>query len=364
VSRFLATAVSALVLPLPSHATLVADRAQALTLAEQGLAQTQGGWWDAKAGWYRDQTIPGSGVATLWSSYPALELTAAVAIADPTPENKAAVDTLFGEAEAFWDPTLGAGSGGVSYLPGLRYTGVSYFDDAGWWGIAYLDAYRATGKTRWLSDAGRALSYIDAFGWDKVSGGMWWDSGHGKKTSEPLAAATLIAATLYRIQHRPYYLTLAKKYLAWADANTLNHAQGDLYGRNATDGTVMDYVEGMMVSAHAQLCAGTGQQTWCDQAENIARASLTQFPLLADWEPQSDVIYLRGLLDLYASDRDSQWYAVAYANEQAAVANARDDSGLWSRMWDGRWASYGALFTQAGTLELLAWVAATQPPGS
>jgi uncharacterized protein YyaL (SSP411 family) len=351
-------ALVALALPLPSHATLVADRASFGQLAEQGLVQTTKTFWNARASWYGDNWGPNPPVATLWSSYPVLELATANAIADPTPANKQTVDAIFKQAEAFWDPTIN-GTGGVSYLYGLRYTGNAYLDDAGWWGVSYLDAYRATGNTRWLWDAGRALAYIDRYGWDKVAGGMWWDTGQNYKTSEPLAAATLIAATLYRIQHKVYYLNLAKKYLVWADTKTLVHG---LYGRSATDATVMDYVEGMMISAHVELCAATKQQSWCDQAEDLAKASLAAFPLFATWAPETDVVYLRGLLDLYASDGNPDWYAVAYLNGQRAASNARDENGFWSRAWSGGYASQGSLLTQAGTLELFGWLAATPPP--
>ena len=43
-------------------------------------------------------------------------------------------------------------------------------------------------------------------------------------------------------------------------------------------------------------CAATKQKSWCDQAEAIAEASLQRFPLLADWTPETDVVYLRSLL--------------------------------------------------------------------
>ena len=360
-SGSLAAVVAALVLPLPSHATLVSDQAQFQQLAEQGLAQTRQYWWNAQAGWYMGRRNGDPPVASLWSSYPLLELVDAIAIADPTPANKAFVNTTFSQAEGFWDPTI-EGTGGVTWLWGLRNTGNAYFDDAGWWGLAYLDAYRATGKTRWLWDAGRVLTYLMRYGWDPKSGGMWWDVTHEHKTSEPLGAATLIAASLYRIQHKKYFLDTAKRLLAWADTYTRNPAAGDLYGRSATDGTVMDYVEGMMVAAHVELCRATGQKAYCNEAEQLAQASIEQFPLLADWAPETDVVYLRWMLDLYTYDKNPTWYALAYTNAEHAEANARDADGFWSLRWDGSTTIDQTLYTQTATLELFAWLAATPPP--
>jgi uncharacterized protein YyaL (SSP411 family) len=354
------TAVAANPGPLPSRARLLSDRETFLRVAEQGVAQTRRLWWNPDTGWYAQRINRDPPLASTWGMYPLFEAINAVAIANPTKANKQVVEDFARRAEAYWDPTIANGAGGVSWLWGLRNTGNGYFDDAGWWGVSYLDAYRATGTKRWLWDAGRALSYIDRFGWDKTAGGMWWDGGHDHKTSEPLAAATLIAATLYRYQHKQYYLALAKKYLAWADAKTL--ARGGLYGRSATDGTVMDYVEGMMIAAHVELCRATGQKAWCNRAEELAHASLDAFPLLADWAPETDIVYLRWLLDLYAQDHDQSWYALAYANAKRAEANARDDRGYWSLRWDGSWTQPALLYTQAATVELFAWLAATPPP--
>jgi uncharacterized protein YyaL (SSP411 family) len=205
---------------------------------------------------------------------------------------------------------------------------------------------------------------MDHYGWDTKNGGMWWDTGTNYKTSEPLAAATLLAATLYRVQHKAYYLNLATKYLAWADAKTRNPQAGNLYGRSATDGTVMDYVEGMMIAAHVQLCLATKQHSYCDAAESLAKASLEHFPVLHPWVPEADTIYIQGLLVLSAVDGDPTWYAVAYANAEAAKDDARDDTGWWSKDWWGDWADPGVLFTPAATLELFAWMAATPPPAS
>ncbi len=349
---------------LPSHAKVVADRAAFRSLAEQGLVQTKQLWWNPQLGWYNDRTddqdhLP---LATLWSAYPLFEATNAVAVAHPTAANKAAVTTFASYAEKYWDPNIGK-TGAYIYYPTVKDPGWdAYLDDNGWWGLAFLDAYRATGNKRWLKDAQKALVFMDRYGWDKRAGGMWWDVDQHKKTSEGLAAATLIAAKLYVLTHKPSYLALAKKYLAWANAKTRNPAQHNLYGRSDTDGTVMNYVEAMFVAAHVELCVGTKQKSYCAKAEQLANASLQEFPVDADWAPETDSIYLRWMLDLYEQDHNPRWYALVYRNAQRAVASARDDQGLWSLRWDGTWTKPGMLRTQAGTLSLLAWTAAVKPP--
>jgi uncharacterized protein YyaL (SSP411 family) len=351
--------------PLPSKATLTADRASFIQLAEQGLKQTKQLWWNSDLGWYDDRIddtdrLP---LATLWSAYPLFEATNAVAIAHPTAANKAAVNAFAAKATKYWDPDI-QGTGGFAYYYTARGAWNAYFDDNGWWGLAFLDAYRATGNKAWLTQANRALQFMDRYGWDSLTGGgMWWDTDHHHKTSEPLAAGTLIAATLYRYTHKPAYLQTAKKYLAWANAKTIEKKSG-LYGRSATDKTVMNYVEGMMVAAHTELCAGTKVQTYCTKARQLANASLNRFPIDADWAPETDAVYLRWMLRLYEQDGNPRWYALVYRNAKRAVASARGDQGLWSERWDGTWSKPGLLRTQGGTLCLLAWMAAVKPPAT
>jgi uncharacterized protein YyaL (SSP411 family) len=349
---------------LPSHRQVLADRATFLQLARQGLKQTRQLWWNADKGWYDDRLndddhLP---LATLWSAYGLFEATNAVAIADPTAANKRAVTAFASYAEKYWDPNIGK-TGAYVYYPTVTDAGWdAYMDDNAWWGLAFLDAYRATGNTRWVGDARRALAFMDRYGWDAKNGGMWWDVDQHKKTSEGLAGATLIAAKLYRITHQKSYLKLARKYLAWANAKTRNPKQHNLYGRSDTDGTVMNYVEGMFVAAHVNLCLGTGQKAYCRKAEQLANASLAEFPIDADWAPETDSIYLRWMLELYEYDHNPRWYRLVYHNAKLAVANARDNQGLWSLRWDGQWTKPGMLRTQGGTLCLLAWTAAVKPP--
>jgi Glycosyl hydrolase family 76 len=352
--------------PLPSRALLLADRANFADLSAGGLNQIDNLWWKPSLGFYSAQTDGGGPEATpyLWWVFPLFEAKAAAALARPTAANKAAVNAFALAAQKYWDPTAANGVGAYSSSYNVRYSGNPYFDDNGWFGIAYMDAYAATKNARWLKDATRALTFIDKYGWDaKGGGGIWWDVSHELKTSEPLAAGAVIAARLYAATKKPTYLAIAKKYIAWADAHTQNPKQGNLYGRNATDGTIMDYVEGMMISAHVSLCNTTKQQRWCKRAQDIAAASLNEFPIVAPWAPETDVIYLRGFLDLYAKDRDPRWYSVVYANAVSARAKARDAESLWSLGWDGKWASPpGTLYTTAATVQLFAWLAATTPP--
>ena len=83
--------------------------------------------------------------------------------------------------------------------------------------------------------------------------------------------------------------------------------------------------------------------------------------------PQYDSIYLRSLLMLYTIDGKSRWYALAAENARRAYANARDSGGVFSRAWDGGPITAddlapGLLQTDAATVSVFAWLAATPAP--
>src|SRR5271165_6983349 len=69
---------------------------QFLGLAQSGIEAAQTNFWNAKLGWYNDRLgapeNPRKPLAYLWSAFPLFEAIDAVATAEPTPANKAAVE--------------------------------------------------------------------------------------------------------------------------------------------------------------------------------------------------------------------------------------------------------------------------------
>lgn len=346
-----------------AHRADPGERATYLQTAEDGLAQIDRVWWNPVASWYT--TYPwtrsqgAGGLATLWDAAPVFETVDLVAIADPTAANKAAVTRFALGAERYWDP-LASRMGAYVYLPDKHRSMGAFFDDDGWWGLGFLDAYRATDNRRFLRDTLRAFDFIERVGW-APQGGVWWSTAHTRTTSEPLAAEVLLGALLYERTRRPGYLRIAEHYLAWANAHIWNASRG-LYQRAPDDPTVMDYVEGMMIGAEAVLCRTVHRSSFCRSAEALAQAAAVAFPPSYHWAPETDAIYLRWLLELYRTDHDARWYRLADARAQQALANARDSQGLFTKNWDGSFASNDRLLTDAGTLMLFAAIAASPAP--
>jgi hypothetical protein len=120
----------------------------------------------------------------------------------------------------------------------------------------------------------------------------------------------------------------------------------------------MNYVQGMMIGAHVTLCRALRTNAWCRKAEQLATASQIAFPKTYHWATETDAIYLRGLLELSRQDHDKRWYGIADYWARQAVANAGDERGIYSKRWDGDFASNDRILTDAGTLMLFAAMAA------
>jgi uncharacterized protein YyaL (SSP411 family) len=348
---------------LPSRSQLAADRARFLTLAETGVGAARTWFWNAKLGWYNERLDPRwhrqMPLARLWSAYGLFEAVDALAIAAPGSATRAAVATFAKGAERYWNPDRQA----YGYYPGMRGWTQIYYDDDGWWAIGFLDAYRATGDRRYLAAADRAFRFVVS-GWDdQETGGIWWDTSESNhKTSEPVAAAAYVGAALYGETGDQFYLDWVRKLIAWADGNDWVTVYG-LYGRNHFDDTVMSYVQGMMIGAHLELCHVLDEQDECQRAQQLAVASVAHLGTKTVWAPGPDAIYLRFMLELYRANHDPRWYAIAYWNAKQAIANAVDIHGLYLRHWDGR-EGVRSLREHGALVSLLAWLAATPPPGS
>jgi hypothetical protein len=339
-----------------------------LRLAQAGIARARLRFADRSHHWYlarlgdRDH-YP---LATIWDIVPLFEAIDAVAIAQPDAANRRAVARFAAGAERYLNRGLRPVAGYSPY-PGDRTANTkTWFDDNGWWGLGFVNAYLATGSRRWLGDAQRALSYIAAAGWDRGTGGIWWNTSHPYKAGEALASDTLLAVLLYRYTRAPSALAQARRFLAWANTAGFSAPDG-LYAASDISSIPIDYIEGPLIYAQALLCRLTSTPSECDLAERLKARALARFGYLLDFSPQYDAIYLQWMLALYALDGDPTLYRLAADNARDAQARALNGEGLYLRSWNGetlprQYARPGMLQTHAATTSLMAWLAVYPPP--
>ncbi len=339
-----------------------------LLLAQAAVRSAQARWGDRARGWYdaRLNDRERYPLATIWDIVPLFEALDAIAIAQPTAADRAAVARFAAGAERYLNRGLRP-LPGFSPYPGDREANTqTWFDDNGWWGLAFVNAYRATGTRRYLADAMRALSYISSAGWDARAGGVWWNTGHPYKAGEALASAALLASLLYRETRSSFALAQAHRLLDWADGAGFSPADG-LYAGSSLDPTPIDYIEAPLIYAHTVLCEASGTPAECERAELLKARAVERFGQMLDFSPQYDAIYLQWMLALYGADHDPGLYRMAADNAHAAETRARGGGGLYLLAWAGhplpaRYARPGMLQTQGATASLFAWLAVYQPP--
>jgi glycosyl hydrolase family 76 len=377
-----------------------------LSVAEHGIGQTTR-WRNANRRWYNAvlndrRPFP---LAPVWDVFPLWESVSDVALAAPSDSHRAAVIRFANYAETYWDPKLKPGPGYIPYPnsspAAARANAKAYFDDNGWWGLAFLHAYKAVGQKRYLRDAENAFGFIARFGWDGEGGGIWWNTRHPWLSGEALAAATDLSARLYRFTRRSFYLHWAVKLISWANHHVLKWDGS--YARRIPHSATMSHAgEGSMLSALTALCetgvpvpsavyagippnrfdpGGTSDMlpsaptSWCSWAEALATKTDLGVPskgyqrvdhiVPLNDNPQTDAVYVRGLLDLYQHDHNHLWYDTAVNSATRILHNSRGRRGLFLRAWNGARTILGSqpgmLRTHAASVSVFSMLALISP---
>jgi hypothetical protein len=341
-----------------------------LPLTEAGVAQAAR--W-RRGAWYCEYLRCAHGpypLITIWGEVPMFEAADALEEAAPSVPRRALVERFARANERYWDRAIG----GYAPYPGDRGRDVrTFFDDNGWLGLAFLNAYRATRERRWLYDAQRAFHFIDAHGWDRNGGGMWWNTSHPYHSGPALAADSLLGVMLYDEDHQRRQLEDVKMYVDWANAND-NHDERQLYLEKPNQPeSVNDYVQAPLIYAQYLLCRDGAGEGYCAQAGRVA-ATMAEEDVNGsgyryNYGPEYDAIFMQWMMAYGQATGESYWLTLAQVNAAAAAANAADQRGLWlSSWWGGPIAdpeTHANMFrTMAATTSLLAWVGAYGSSGT
>lgn len=298
--------------------------------------------------------------ATAWGTVPLFETVDGLATAQPSARHLAALDRVAASFEKFWDPRRG----GYAPYPYDSGAGVrAFFDDNGWIGLAYYNAYEATKNPRWLRDAQRAARFVRAQGWDEGSGGIWWESWHRFKSGPALASNSLLAILLYNVDHEPWQLEAAEKYVDWG--NTVDNSDERRWYRNNPDGGMtLDMVQAPMVYAQYLLCQDGLGEEYCERAGRIATTLSEQIydanGYVYNYAPQYDAIFLQWMMAYGQATGVGYWLHLAEVNGQEAARHAADRSGMYLKSWWGK--PFGGLKlgglirTDTATASLFAWL--------
>jgi len=148
------------------------------------------------------------------------------------------------------------------------------YDDMMWWITALARANQLTGNATYLQHAIAGFDHVWAGSYDPVKGGMFWDFQHSGKNACINYPTVIAAARLYQITKDTSYLSKAKSVYAWAKANLVNPANGEVADHKIGDGApgYQDYTynQGTAIGAGVMLYKVTNDASYLTDAKSYA----------------------------------------------------------------------------------------------
>ena len=244
-----------------------------------------------------------------------------------------------------------------------NFSRYGFFDDDGWWSLVWIDAYDLTKQQDYL-DMAKTIFKRMSDSWDtKCNGGIYW-RGNPKDKKNAISNSLFMKAAAELHLRIPgdmgpgSYLDWAQRTWAWFKGTGMLQSNGlvidtlDGLTTCKATGLVFSYNQGVLVGALVDLAAGTGDMTLLDQADAVARASMTSSTLNDAngimGEPcgidtkdcwQFKGIFFRNVLELYRARpaTDIQMYTRKQSDAIWNVAkNAQNQFGYeWDVAFDG-----------------------------
>ncbi len=240
-----------------------------------------------------------------------------------------------------------AGLRRIRRLPlGLRLAGRPtlvnpYYDDMAWLALALLRAESVGASTR------RPVLHLwreIVAGWSDVHGGgiAWSRRQPGYKNVPAGGPAAILSARLYRRDGDPSYLDWAQRIMDWIDATLVDRVTGlvwDGIGRTGDDTIDRDwlftYTHGVVIGAHAELHAITGDQRHAAMVTRTADAVVAHLApdgILQD-EGADDGALFRGALARYLAPVDHPAGRELLRRSGEAAWACRDAAGRFGPSW-------------------------------
>jgi hypothetical protein len=260
------------------------------------------------------------------------------------------------------------------YQSYIAITGKSdrYYDDNVWLALDFCEIYILTGKPEYLNKSIATWKFILS-GWDnKLDGGIYWcEQKKQSKNTCSNAPASVLAFKLFEVTKDSSYFKWGLRLYNWTKT-TLQDSSDYLYFDNKSlTGKISTrkytYNSGQMLQAAAMLYKLTGNRTYLNEAQLIAKSVIEYFT--ADYttaEGQNirlfkntgnwfNCILLRGYIELYALDGNSLYLSVFKDNMNQVWNYTRNKDGLFSKDWKGQKEDqYKSLLDQASLVEIWA----------
>lgn len=232
-----------------------------------------------------------------------------------------------------------------------------YYDDEAWWGLTWINAYDLTGDSRYVAAAATIFDDIAA-SWDSTcGGGVYWSKANTYKNAIANELFLTLGARLH--QRTPgdagsgSYLDWTLREWKWFEQSGMINSENlvndglDLATCQNNNGTTWTYNQGVILGGLTDLYKITGESSYLDQAQAIARAATQTLvspdgvlvepcePSCGADGPQFKGIFTRNLFYLYEASQTPAYRDFIIRNVDSIWANDRNSQDQFGLMWVG-----------------------------
>lgn len=227
-----------------------------------------------------------------------------------------------------------------------------FYDDNIWLGIDFADLYLQSKNPAYLAKSKEIWTFVESGMDDKLGGGIYWcEQRKESKNTCSNAPAVVYLLKLYEATQEKKYLTQAVTLYNWTMKN-LEDPADHLYWDNINlkgeiQKTKYPYNTGQMIQAGALLYKLTKEEKYLKDAQLSAKSALAYFFYPAENGKDKTANYLvlkksdnwfiaimlRGFIELYHQDKNSQYIQAFHSNLEHAWKAMRDKNGLFGTEW-------------------------------
>ena len=250
-----------------------------------------------------------------------------------------------------------------------------FYDDNVWLALDFCESYMLTKNPDYLKKSIETWKFVIS-GWDnKLGGGIYWcEQKKESKNTCSNAPGSVLALKIYEATKDTAFLNWGVRIYNWTKTNLQDTTDYLYFDNKSLSGKIgrqkYTYNSGQMLQAAAMLYKLTGQKTYLEEAQQIAKSAINHFTenfttaegkqirLFKNTGNWFNAILFRGYDELYQLDKNKEFISIFEDNLDQLWNRVRDKNGLFSKDWKAeKDDEYKWLLDQASLVEMWATLA-------
>lgn len=225
-----------------------------------------------------------------------------------------------------------------------------FYDDNVWLALDFCESYMLTKNPSYLKKSIETWKFVIS-GWDdKLGGGIYWcEQKKESKNTCSNAPGSVLAIKLYEATKDTAFLNWGVRIYNWTKTNLQDSTDYLYFDNKSLSGKIgrqkYTYNSGQMLQATALLYKLTGQKTYLEEAQQIAKSAIKHFTenyttaegkqirLFKNTGNWFNAILFRGYAELYQLDKNKEFIPIFEDNLDQLWNRVRDKNGLFSKDW-------------------------------